>query len=220
MLHIQAFTFNPFQEQTYIVWNDGLEAVIIDPGCYDPSEQQTLQAFISSKQLKPQVVLNTHCHIDHVLGNAFVCKTWDIPLWIPAGEVDQLTSVLSYGPGMGIYPQPSPQPSGLLDERTPMQYLGCVWQVLNVPGHSPDGLCFYIPSENILIAGDVLFQGSIGRTDLPGGNYERLMTGILQKLMTLPDETIVYPGHGPATDIVTERNTNPFVLDFTRKAGK
>ena len=220
MLHIQTFTFNPFQEQTYVIWNDAKDAVIIDPGCYDPGEQQTLQNFIHTHALKPLVVLNTHCHIDHVLGNAFVCKTWNLPLWIPSGEVDQLASVLNYGPGMGIFPQPSPKPAGLLDEKTPMQYLGCVWQVLNVPGHSPDGLCFHIPSEKILIAGDVLFQGSIGRTDLPGGNYERLMTGIIKKLMMLPDETLVYPGHGPATDIGTERNTNPFVLDFIGKAGR
>ena len=219
MLHIQTFTFNPFQEQTYILWNDALEAVIIDPGCYDLQEQQVLQAFITKHKLVPQVVLNTHCHIDHVLGNAFACKTWNIPLWVPAGEVEQLASVLSYGPSMGIYPEASPKPQGLLDERSELKYLGIAWQVLNIPGHSPDGLCFYLPSENMLIAGDVLFMGSIGRTDLPGGNYERLMRGITQKLMTLPDATVVYPGHGDTTSIGIERKHNPFVLDYLRASG-
>jgi len=219
MLHIQTFTFNPFQEQTYILWNDALEAVIIDPGCYDLQEQQVLQAFITKHKLVPQVVLNTHCHIDHVLGNAFACKTWNIPLWVPAGEVEQLASVLSYGPSMGIYPEASPKPQGLLDEHSELKYLGIAWQVLNIPGHSPDGLCFYLPSENMLIAGDVLFMGSIGRTDLPGGNYERLMRGITQKLMTLPDATVVYPGHGDTTSIGIERKHNPFVLDYLRASG-
>jgi glyoxylase-like metal-dependent hydrolase (beta-lactamase superfamily II) len=219
MLHIQTLTFNPFQEQTYILWNDALEAVIIDPGCYDLEEQQVLQAFITKHKLVPQVVLNTHCHIDHVLGNAFACKTWNIPLWVPAGEVEQLASVLSYGPSMGIFPEASPKPKGLLDENSELKYLGIAWQVLNIPGHSPDGLCFYLPSENMLIAGDVLFMGSIGRTDLPGGNYERLMRGITQKLMPLPDATVVYPGHGDKTSIGIERKHNPFVLDYLRASG-
>jgi glyoxylase-like metal-dependent hydrolase (beta-lactamase superfamily II) len=120
---------------------------------------------------------------------------------------------------MGIFPEASPKPKGLLDENSELKYLGIAWQVLNIPGHSPDGLCFYLPSENMLIAGDVLFMGSIGRTDLPGGNYERLMRGITQKLMPLPDATVVYPGHGDTTSIGIERKHNPFVLDYLRASG-
>jgi len=217
MLRIQSLTFNPFQEQTYVVWNTSGQAIIIDPGCYSPEEKSELREFIDENKLTPIAVLNTHCHIDHILGNAFACNTWNIPLFVPAGEQNQLKEVLSYGPGMGIFPEASPEPTQLLSDGMILDLLGVNWQVLGIPGHSPDGLCFYLETENILIAGDVLFQGSIGRTDLPGGNYTQLLSGIMEKLMPLPDDTQVFPGHGEPTRIGVEKIYNPFILDWQKR---
>lgn len=214
MLQHQIFSFNPFQENTYLFWDESKHTVIVDPGCYGPAEKEVLKKYILDHQLKPVVVLNTHCHIDHILGNAFVCSEWDVPLFVPAGEKSQLQAVLQYGPGMGIYPELSPEPAGLLKGGDILSYARVEWQVLSVPGHSPDGLCFYLPQENILIAGDVLFAGSIGRTDLPGGNYPQLLSGITEKLLPLPGHTRVYPGHGESTTIADENRHNPFILDW------
>jgi glyoxylase-like metal-dependent hydrolase (beta-lactamase superfamily II) len=211
MITIHHFVFNPFYENTFLVWNSSGETVILDPGCYSKAEQNLLEDFIEEKNLKPVALLNTHCHIDHILGNAFVLQNWDVPLYAPAGETQAFESVLQYGPGMGIFPEKSPDAAVELNGGEVLDFLGLTWEVLSVPGHSPDGMCFYLPQEACLFAGDVLFRESIGRTDLPGGNLERLLSGIRTKLFTLPSTTKVFPGHGEATEIGYEILNNPFL---------
>jgi hydroxyacylglutathione hydrolase len=211
MITLQTFVFNPFYENTYLIWNEQNEAVILDPGCYDEEEREVLRNFIRDKELTPVAVLNTHCHIDHILGNAFVMREWGIPLLAPTGEVSAFESVMSYGPGMGIFPEQSPPAQQLLKGGDKLELIGLNWEVLSVPGHSPDGMCFYLKDQALLFAGDVLFRESIGRTDLPGGNLELLLSGIRGKLFSLPESTLVLPGHGDSTDINHERKNNPFL---------
>lgn len=211
MITLYTFVFNPFYENTFVVWNNRNEAVIVDPGCYDPEEKEALRHFIQSRNLRPVALLNTHCHIDHILGNAFVCQEWGVPLYAPAGEIQAFENVMQYGPSMGIFPEKSPDADYLLKGGDTLDLLGVSWKVLSVPGHSPDGMCFYLESQEMIIAGDVLFRESIGRTDLPGGNHSLLLSGIRSQLFTLPDHIRVFPGHGEPTDIGHEKRYNPFM---------
>lgn len=211
MLQVDFFTFNPFQENTYILHDETKDCIIIDPGCYDADEKQKLYDFILKKELKPVRLLNTHCHIDHVLGNKFVADTFKLQLELHLMEVPLLRAVTEYGPQYGIYPDPIPEPTLLIKEGDFIKFGNTVLKVLLTPGHSPGSLCFYNEEQKLLISGDVLFQMSIGRTDLPGGNYNQLLASIKEVLFKLPDEVKVFPGHGPATTIGFEKVNNPFL---------
>lgn len=210
MLTLQRFTFNDLAENTYVLYNtDGL-ALIFDPGCYYKDEQAELADFIKTKKLRVLQVLNTHCHIDHVLGNYFATSTFKAPLFIPAGEEVVLKAVKAYAPNYGFQQYHETEPHGFLTENTSLTLGEESIRILSVPGHSPAHVAFYIQSHRILIGGDVLFRESIGRTDLPGGDFNTLIRSIHTKLFTLPDEVIVYPGHGPETTIGYEKIHNPF----------
>jgi len=211
MTKIKKFTFNPYQENTYVLYDSTGECVIIDPGCCNVSEEKELKNFIHKERLKPVFLLNTHCHIDHVLGNDFVIRTWDVPFVTHKGEVKSLLSVPSYAPMMGMSPPVVKPPDITIDEPEEITFGKSKLKVLFTPGHSVAHICFYNESDNMLIAGDVLFKGSIGRTDLPGGDGKTLMKSIFNKLLTLPDETHVYPGHMENTTIGNEKRTNPFI---------
>jgi hydroxyacylglutathione hydrolase len=156
-------------------------------------------------------LLNTHCHIDHVLGNKFVFDQYGLKPEFHIGEQPLLDAVISYAPGMGFHYEPSPNPENYLPEEGSIFFGDTELQLIFAPGHSPAHLCFYDKQANILIGGDVLFRGSIGRTDLPGGNFTQLIDNIEQKLFALPDGCLVYPGHGPETTIGYEKQTNPFL---------
>ncbi|MFD1771712.1 MBL fold metallo-hydrolase [Sphingobacterium suaedae] len=211
MLSIQTFTCNPFQENTYVVYNpDGLCA-IFDPGMSNPKEEDRLIAFIQENELSPIALYNTHCHIDHVLGNRFVYERYGLFPQLHEGEVPVLVSVESRAPMFGMRYDVSPIPDEFLQEGQTVRIGEDNLQVLFVPGHSPAHLCFYSAQNNFLIGGDVLFRNSIGRTDLPGGNHQQLVDNIQRKIYTLPNDTVVYPGHGPTTTIGFEKNTNPFI---------
>ncbi|MCH2042703.1 MAG: MBL fold metallo-hydrolase [Saprospiraceae bacterium] len=219
MAIVHSFTFSMFSENTYIVYDETQECVIIDPGCYDKKERDRLAQFIKANELKPVRLLNTHCHIDHIFGNRFVAETYNLELEIHKGELPVLQAfpvvAQMYGIG-GI--QQSPDASKFLEEGDQVKFGNTTFDVLLTPGHSPASICFYNKAENFVIAGDVLFERSIGRTDLPGGNYETLMNSIFDKLLPLGDEVIVYPGHGNATSIGLERKSNPFVREeFMRR---
>lgn len=210
MLHLQVFTFNDFSENTYLLYSDTGQAIIIDPGCYYREEQEELNGFIAERQLTITQVLNTHCHVDHVLGNYFVKERYKVPLLIPKGEEVVLKSVKAYAPSYGFHQYHEATPDGYLTEQSSLTLDEEPIKILSVPGHSPDHVAFYIASQKMLIGGDVLFRESIGRTDLPGGSHPTLIQSIHTKFFTLPDDVVVYPGHGPETTIAYEKKFNPF----------
>ena len=211
MLTIKSFTFNPYQENTYLLYNESGNAIIIDPGMYGEHEQQEVVSFVADNKLQPKLLLNTHCHIDHVLGNSFVYERYGLLPQFHEGEVPILVAVQNYAPQMGIRYDISPIGETFLNEDDTIYLDKDELKVILAPGHSPAHICFYSANQKFLIGGDVLFRNSIGRTDLPGGNHQQLLDSIKTKLYTLPDDTIVYPGHGPSTTIGFEKNSNPFI---------
>lgn len=211
MLHIKSFTFNPFEENTYIVYDNEGEAVLIDPGCHTTAERNELEDFIVSEGLKVRHLLNTHCHIDHVLGNAWAKKRFEIPLWIHENEIAVLKSVEIYAPNYGFHSFEAAEADHYLQEGQEFKVGQESLKVIFVPGHAPGHVVFYHRESNQCIAGDTLFRGSIGRTDLPGGNHSLLLEKIKSQLFSLPEETVIYPGHGPETTIGFEKLHNPFV---------
>ena len=211
MMLVAKFTFNPFQENTYVLYDDTKECVIIDPGCYTSAEQQMLADFIKANGLKPVRLLNTHCHIDHVFGNQFVANTWDLGLEIHEGELPVLKSVPQVCQLYGIpLPDESPMPSAFIKENQEISFGTTRLQTLYTPGHSPASISFYNEADKILIAGDVLFRESIGRTDLPGGNFDTLINSIKTQIFPLGDEVKVFSGHGEDTTVGYEKNTIHF----------
>lgn len=212
MLHIQGFTFNPFQENSYIVYNDQKEAVIVDPGCYTREEQAFFLEYIQSNGLKVLALLNTHCHIDHILGNAFVLRNFDVDFYahkldLPTLEMGALSANMY---GMSEY-ETSPKPTKFIEDKDVLQFGDIKLDVIFGPGHAPGHVAFYNAESNALLGGDILFKGSFGRYDLPGGSLEVLKKSITERLFTLPDNTVVHSGHGPATTIGAEKNSNPIL---------
>ncbi len=210
-IFIRAFTFNAFNENTYIVHNDVRQAILIDPGCSDLNERKILQSYIKKEGLTPTHIINTHCHIDHVLGNKWCKETYQIPLWIPEGEQLILDNLMNVSRMYGVPAEASPIPDFYMNETSHIDINGITWQLISAPGHSPASICLYHEPTHDLIAGDVLFLESIGRTDLTGGNHQLLLKNIREKLFTLPIQTKVYPGHGPTTTIGHEKIHNPFL---------
>ncbi|MBZ4190012.1 MBL fold metallo-hydrolase [Niabella beijingensis] len=213
MLHIHRFVFNPFQENTYILYNETGKALIIDPGFSDETERDQFVRFIDEKKLQPVYLLNTHCHIDHILGNQFVHDTWKLPLHIHKGEQVVLQSGPQVAEMYGFSLAPFTGALVFLDEADTITLGDDSISLLFTPGHSPASLSFYNKDSGIVISGDTLFSGSIGRTDLPGGNFDTLEQSIRTKLYTLPDTTKVYSGHGPGTSIGFEKKNNPFIQE-------
>ena len=211
MLKIKSFTFNPFQENTYVLSDDSNQCLIVDPGCYTQEEKAELTEFIDSNHLKPVKILLTHAHIDHVLGINFLAGKYNLPIVMNAIETELLKSAAVYGQMWGIQVEPSPDPTEFLKDGDRFKFGETEFDVLFTPGHSPGSLSYYHQPTKQLLSGDVLFNGSIGRTDLPGGNFDTLEKSIRTKLYTLEDDVIVYSGHGPNTTIGREKKTNPFV---------
>lgn len=210
MLTIKPFLFNPFQENTYVLHDETKEGIIVDPGCYEPDEKEELLNYVRQKDIQIKSLINTHCHIDHVLGNYFVKKEFNVQLYIHAIEEPFLRAVSTYAPNYGFYQYQETDPDKFLEEGDTVEVGNQKLKVLFVPGHSPGHIALYHQESKSLIAGDVLFYNSIGRTDLPGGNFDILIASIHQKLFTLPDDVTVYSGHGPKTTIGFEKKTNPF----------
>jgi len=217
MIQIQTFTFNPFSENTYLVYDDSGEGVIIDPGCYEKSEKDELTQFIESKKINVKYLLNTHCHIDHVLGNNFVKEKYQVPFLIHQKDEPVLRSVKAYAPSYGFNLYQEILPDGYLSEGDRVSFGTTVLEVIFLPGHAPGHIGFYHKESHSLLSGDVLFEQSIGRTDLPGGDFNTLIKSIHEKIFTLPDEVVVYPGHGNTTTVGEEKLSNPFcALNLTR----
>ena len=211
MLNIHKHTFNPFQENTYIVADDTKQCVIIDPGCSNEKERKQLLQTIDEFGLKPVKLLNTHCHIDHFPGNKFVCDTYHLLPEFHKIELEVMYEALKYQSFFGFQLEPSPEPKIFLEEGDEIKFGNTVLKVFFTPGHSPGSLSFYQETEKVIISGDVLFQGSVGRFDIPGADGETLFNTLTNKMMTLPDDVKVYSGHGPETFIGIERRNNPFL---------
>ena len=211
MLAVKSFVFSPVQENTYVLSGPKDACVIIDPGCYFGNERAELQEFIEQQGLSPRFLLNTHCHLDHVSGNKFVHETWDLPLHLHENELP----VLALAPQMGLeWGMPFENYRGEHVFLVPGQEIVLDedrLRILFLPGHSPGSVGFYCAEQGFLIGGDVLFRESIGRTDLRGGDHATLLRSIREQLWPLPDDTVVYPGHGEATTIGWEKRHNPFL---------
>lgn len=211
MITIKHFSFNPFYENTYILSDASGECVIIDPGCHISKEEEELKSYIENNNLKPVKLLNTHCHIDHVFGNQFVADAWKLGLEMHRDDLAVLESFPRVCEMYGFPATSQPEPATFLEEGQQIKFGSTTLEIIFTPGHSPGSVSFYNEKEKFLISGDVLFQGSIGRTDLPGGSFETLEKSIREKLYVLPGDVKVYPGHGPHTTIGFEKKNNPFV---------
>jgi glyoxylase-like metal-dependent hydrolase (beta-lactamase superfamily II) len=209
MLTLKVFTFSPIRENTYVLFNEQRQAIIIDPGCYFSAEEEMLNNYIQSQGLQPTLLLNTHCHLDHVFGNRWVHQTYGLELHIHAGEKIVLEKAPISGQNWGLPFTNYDGPLHFLKEGDRITLGSDELLIIETPGHSPASICFYCEEQQILIAGDVLFRESIGRTDLPGANHEVLLNSIREKLWKLPDTVAVYPGHGMPTTIGYEKINNP-----------
>jgi glyoxylase-like metal-dependent hydrolase (beta-lactamase superfamily II) len=211
MLTVKCLTFNPIQENTYVLYNEKDACCLIDPGCYFGNERSELSGFISELGSSPKYLLNTHCHLDHVFGNKFVHDEWDLPLHLHEKEVPVLENAPQAGLLWNMPFENYRGPLLFLAEGDKVLLEKDELTVLFVPGHSPGSICFYCEAQGFVIAGDTLFRGSVGRTDLPGGDHDTLIRRIREVLLTLPDEVTVYPGHGEPTTIGYEKKNNPFL---------
>ena len=209
MLEVRGFTFNAFQENTWVISSQG-EAMIIDPGCYDRAEQSLLDEHIRTSGLRVKYLINTHGHIDHVLGNAHVSSAYGVPVMIHELDVPVLQAVKAYASNYGFPNYAEAPAEGRLNEGQILTLGDTSCSVMFLPGHAPGHTGLYFEQEQKIFSGDVLFEQSIGRTDLPGGDFDTLIRSIREKLFKLPEETMVYPGHGDTTTIGSEKRNNPF----------
>lgn len=212
MISVQKFTFNPFQENTYVLFDETKEAVVIDPGCYTKQEKDALTQFIFNNGLTIKNIISTHSHIDHVLGNSFVSKEFKVNIITHKDDLETLTRIPEYAPMYGFTDyEVSPEPNSFFDLDKGYSFGNSHLDIVFVPGHAPGHVAFISHEDKFIINGDCLFYGSIGRTDLPGGNHDTLINSIKTKLFTLPNEYKVYCGHGPETTIGFEKQNNPFL---------
>ncbi len=211
MITVETFVFNPFQENTYLLYDDSKECIIVDPGCYSENEYGILDMFIRDNELKPVKVVITHGHVDHLLGAAYIKATYNVDFEIHKGDQPGLDGVVEHGAVYGFNVEEPPSVTTYLEEGYVVRFGESELKVLHVPGHSPGHIVLFAESEKFILAGDVLFAGSIGRTDLPGGDYETLIENIKAKLLTLSDDVTVFSGHGMTTTIGKEKQNNPFL---------
>ncbi len=211
MVVIKKFIFNPFSENTYVVWDEEtFEGMIVDPGCIDPFEEKQLEDFIAERNISVKYLIITHCHIDHILGCRFIKEKYSPTFIVPEDDLPLLENADKQADTFGIEIEKLPSPDEYLSESSKIILGNSNIKVLSTPGHSPGEHCLYFENEKFCLTGDVLFQKSIGRTDLWGGDYSILLNSIKEKLFTLPDDVIIYPGHGESSEIGIEKSENPF----------
>ena len=211
MLNIRKFTFNPFQETTLLLWDDTLRGAIADPGCMGPEEERTLTEYIEKEGVIPEAILLTHGHFDHIYGVPSLARRYGIPVYMSPADGVILRSNAELTRKFGLPAAPGDFASEPLSEGQEIRVGDTVWEVIETPGHTPGGVCFLDRADRVLVSGDTLFAGTIGRTDTPEGDYDKLIVGIMDKLMGLDGDVEVIPGHGPVTNIGHERTHNPFL---------
>jgi hydroxyacylglutathione hydrolase len=211
MLEVKKFVVNPLQENTFVVSDETGACILVDPGFYFEEERTEIREYISAHGLKPVMIANTHAHFDHIMGVDFIRKEYDIPFKMHPGDVFWIERATEQAGMFGFEMEPVGAPDALITEKDILNFGRSSLSILHIPGHSPGHVVFYSESDGILIAGDVLFYGSIGRTDLPGGDHQALISGIKEKLFGLPGDTKVFCGHGPETTLAFEKSSNPFL---------
>ena len=209
-MEVKSFTFNDYQENTYLVIKDG-KCIIIDPGNYYDNENAEIKNFIEDNSLSPLFILITHVHIDHVLGIKYLSDEYSIDTYIPKSELDFHNNMINYASMFGFDKYDHQNNIKLIDDSSKLSFNKVPIEILSLPGHSPGHLGFYFRENKICFSGDVLFKNSIGRTDLPGGSYDILIESIKNKLFLLGDDDTIFPGHGPITTIIEEKKNNPFL---------
>jgi hydroxyacylglutathione hydrolase len=209
-MKIYKQVFSPIQVNTYALKGKERECIVIDCGCYDSNEEERLEMFFKSRDLKPALLLNTHCHLDHIFGNGFMNRRYGLKSRVDENDLYNLRSATAHALMFGLSMDTPPETGDPVKDgdRIILNEMEC--EAISVPGHTAGSLAFYFPSAGAVFTGDALFSGSIGRTDLEGGDFETLIKSITTKLFILPDETVVYPGHGPETTIGHEKKRNPF----------
>ncbi|MCB2197552.1 MAG: MBL fold metallo-hydrolase [Bacteroidetes bacterium] len=210
MTKIKTFVFNPFQENTFLLYDETNECIIIDAGCNEEHEFEAIDKFIEENNLILRSIVNTHCHIDHIMGNAYLVNKYKVPSVAHKDDMPLLERSNDMALAFGFKVEEPPVPNQFVTEGEKITFGNTELEVKHVPGHSPGSIALYCETESFVIVGDVLFTGSIGRTDLPGGDYDTLIASINDKLFTLPADTEVYPGHGEKTTVAHEKSTNPF----------
>lgn len=213
MIKVKAFTFNLFAENTIVVWDEETkDAAVIDPGMSSEEEEKVFTNYIADEKLSIKILINTHCHIDHILGCSFIKQKYNPFYYVPEKDLPLLDNAEQQAAMFDIEFEKPPKPDEMISEETKIQLGNSVIQFLFTPGHTPGEYCLYFEDNKICITGDVLFKESIGRTDLWGGDYKTLISSIEKKLLTLPDEVVIYPGHGESSTIGHEKQHNPFLV--------
>ncbi|HPD64804.1 MAG TPA: MBL fold metallo-hydrolase [Bacteroidia bacterium] len=210
MLKVKKFIFNSFGENTYLVYNTSGEAVVIDPGMSDSGEEKQFISFLNDNKLKIIGLINTHCHIDHISGNRFIADTFQVGLSAHQGEMLNIQIADQQAVLFGMPKSNTPVISEFLEEGDEIKIDESSLKVLHTPGHTRGGISLYAEKEGFIVCGDLIFRGSIGRVDLPGGDYDTILKSIMMKIFTLPENTIIYSGHGDETTVGFEKKFNPF----------
>jgi len=211
MITVKSFVFNELEVNGFVVFDETQHCIIVDPGCNTSRQCDQLEEFIARQSLTPVYIVNTHGHFDHIFGNAWAKNRYSCPLLIHQADLPLVEQADKYAGIFGFNINRPPVPDRFIGHGESLTFGNSQLEILHVPGHSPGSIVLYSLSDSFMICGDVLFRGSIGRTDLLGGDYDLLIRGIREKLMTLPRDTVVWPGHGPKTTIGHEYDTNPFL---------
>nr|WP_321451145.1 MBL fold metallo-hydrolase [uncultured Carboxylicivirga sp.] len=213
MIKIDVLPINMWQENTYILSDETKECAIIDPGCLSPAERNSIAEFIETNGYKPVKLLQTHLHLDHVFGSTFIAETYNLGMEAHKGDEFLIDQTVSYAAQFGVEVDHNPPSiSNYLNEGDIVKFGNSSLEVIHVPGHSMGGIVFYSKEDKIAIVGDSIFQGSIGRTDLPGGDFDTLISNLKDKILTLDDDVQLFPGHGPSTTVGREKVSNPFLV--------
>lgn len=211
MISIKKFTVNPLQENSFVVYDESSECIFVDPGFYFPEEREKVKRYILEHNLKPLFIANTHCHFDHILGVEFVRREYGIDFLTHRDDAFWVEAAIEQGEMFGFQIEAVGEPDAFFGENDLIEFGNSSLRVIHIPGHSPGHVVFYSEADKVLLSGDIIFKGSIGRTDLPGGNFNQLVSGIHDKLFTLPADVNILCGHGPSTTIGSEKLSNPFL---------